>query len=822
MRYYDVFGEGGFHSAFMTTYSFGAQAFEAVPFWRLRGSGCNNITVLADAVMFNQEMSNFGAAQFAGSSYHVVKIHQGGAFHPKITVLLGEKKGRLLVGSANLTAAGLGGNRELVVDIRYDPEDSSRVNLFAEAIAYIQSKVPSDDPWFWAALDRALRRTPWLRGSSLGATDEAGRDDERLILDGPESSILQQFVAAIDGDRISRITVMSPYWDYQLKALKELSEAFGSPPIDILIDAEEGTFPADALGELGDVRVFDHEKLGGSRFVHAKLFVLHGEKADHVISGSINCSAPAMLDQTVKNSEAGIYSRVEPGNALGNLGLEAILGSPVDPSRLPSFVSLDTDTDANRARYRDGGELVRKDDVLEWKPARNAKIEPVSLTLFARNAQPVGEPRLLKSIRKRRWSLELEGDRPHYGVVMFSDDVHSAPVPVIDLSLLPRTTEPAGGGKRNRIVDSLVDLELEDLTLFEALAQLEALERDGNDLANIPRARRERKQETDTGDSRRSKLSYDEFVKGREDQGSQPGGEAGSIMAGLSDRPADMVSECLNRLIGLVSSGQLDSEIDALRDHEKAPETPNEGDNGADDDDGNDETPSPEIGNSTVTITRVRPAKSMAVQDAIRQAQKDHAKKIKQAVVAYERHCQSLGDKPIDTAELVRLRVLLHVVLRYARPAEGEAAQHQVLPVYDSSMMGWPRLVGRLMNQHFGRLQLIQRLEVADDDTEQNRVIEYLATALWAAKSALFALNDVRQAGPVLAALRKITTNVQALLLFVVGSNENDRAYLETLLSRLDEQFGLSLNYLVTDEGLNAILGTDAERQEEGRSSSRD
>lgn len=88
MRYYDAFAESGFHSAFLTTYAFGAQAFEDIPFSRLRGSGCRNITVLADRQMVNQSFAEYGPPKFAGTSYHLVKADAPGAFHPKITLLI--------------------------------------------------------------------------------------------------------------------------------------------------------------------------------------------------------------------------------------------------------------------------------------------------------------------------------------------------------------------------------------------------------------------------------------------------------------------------------------------------------------------------------------------------------------------------------------------------------------------------------------------------------------------------------------------------------------------------------------------------------------
>lgn len=60
MKYYEAFGEGGFHTAFMTTYSFGTLAFEDIPFPKLRGGGCRNIVVFADRAMVNQAFADFG------------------------------------------------------------------------------------------------------------------------------------------------------------------------------------------------------------------------------------------------------------------------------------------------------------------------------------------------------------------------------------------------------------------------------------------------------------------------------------------------------------------------------------------------------------------------------------------------------------------------------------------------------------------------------------------------------------------------------------------------------------------------------------------
>ncbi len=262
MKYFEAFGGNGYHSAFLTSYALSAQAFEDIPFPRLRGAGCHNITILADRSMTNASFSDFGPPRFAGTLYHVVKTSMPGAFHPKITLLVGEKKGRLLVGSANLTALGLGGNRELVADIPFTEEAPELVSLFGQAIAYIQRHVPEGDPWFDTALKRALRHAPWLQ-NAIAETEDAGEGQPLFLCDQPEKSILDQIIAAVGNDPIHKLTVLSPFWDERLEGLKQLRDAFGTPPTNILLQPAAGLFPVESLERFQDTQLFDVDASGG-------------------------------------------------------------------------------------------------------------------------------------------------------------------------------------------------------------------------------------------------------------------------------------------------------------------------------------------------------------------------------------------------------------------------------------------------------------------------------------------------------------------------------------------------------------------------------
>jgi hypothetical protein len=102
MRYDHEFRERGYHSAFLTTFAFDPVGFDNVTLTDLKNSGCRNIAVLADADMVNQSISDMGSPRFAGQSYHLAKRRLKAAFHPKIVLQLGNRRGRIMIGSSTI------------------------------------------------------------------------------------------------------------------------------------------------------------------------------------------------------------------------------------------------------------------------------------------------------------------------------------------------------------------------------------------------------------------------------------------------------------------------------------------------------------------------------------------------------------------------------------------------------------------------------------------------------------------------------------------------------------------------------------------------
>src|SRR3546814_5018104 len=104
---------------------------------------------------------------------------------------------------------------------------------------------------------------------------------------------------------------------------------------DILIEDDANVFPVSELPRLPDVALFDISPNAAVRFLHAKLIIAVGEAFDHVVSGSMNCTFPALIGPTLGgNAEAAIYKRVPRGSALEALGLADYATCPFEKEQL--------------------------------------------------------------------------------------------------------------------------------------------------------------------------------------------------------------------------------------------------------------------------------------------------------------------------------------------------------------------------------------------------------------------------------------------------------------------------------------------------------
>lgn len=776
MKYFEAFGEGGFHSAFMTTYAFGSLAFEDIPFPKLRGAGCRNIVVLADTGMVNQSFSDFGPPRFAGTSYHLIKAAAPGAFHPKITMLLGENKARLMVGSANLTALGLGGNKEQVASITWSHDAPENAKFFIAALDYIRRYVPPEDQWFSTSLQRALRSSPWLSDTTTStAFSTAGSETLNLLFDRAEINMVDQIIACVGDDPVERLVVISPYWDSKLEGLTRLKAGLGNPPTDILIEDDAHGFPARELSRFSDVSLYDITPSVAGRFLHAKLIIAHGETFDHVVSGSMNCTFPALMGPTLGgNAEAAIYTRIPRDTALEALGFAGYAACPFENEQLArleeTFEVVETTPPAV-----DGGILTLQGGRMTWTAPKKLPSNPISLQLYDRDGEALAVLDI-DSPKSAGLSLAPTSARPKYGVLGLAGDIVSAPIQVADLDYLAVTTLPSQKGRKKRLMDTLAEAIHEDLALIEALNQLEAIEEEEKSSHTLPKAKPQAKEETAR---EYAVLPYDEFILARTLANAQ-GKPFGLYLNSRHDRAVNLVSQCLNQMIGLVGPDMAETEEKDLQAISAVDFRTTEPQFEEDDQRHGDSASGP-------ARTSAAPSQILAT-----------AKKFQEAVTAFEKRSKALANKKISTSEMVRLRALMQIILSHAQPLSGSSSPSQVLPVYVADGHDWPRLIGRLLQQHFGATRALQNLAVENDEAEQQRVIEYLALSNWAAKAAFAAVMTNKKAEPLRTPLERLMVSLAGQTQSILALVESDRGYFDALISQLDERFTLRLGLAQT------------------------
>ncbi len=144
--------------AVICTFAFDSEFFEGYcldNFNSLSNNG--NITVLIDRNVYQKaiHISTSDRPKQANLRYLLYPINVPGAFHPKIFFFVSKNKGRLILGSANMTRAGITSNAELVGCYDYEEQKNEDFKfLFQDTfrlINAISSKWPS------GALDSNLR-----------------------------------------------------------------------------------------------------------------------------------------------------------------------------------------------------------------------------------------------------------------------------------------------------------------------------------------------------------------------------------------------------------------------------------------------------------------------------------------------------------------------------------------------------------------------------------------------------------------------------------------------------------------------------------------
>lgn len=291
----EISNSKGYSIALLTTFNFEISYFERAVLNALYDKNIKNIELFVDADELEKAVSE-SIDNNLNKKYIANPIRINSAFHPKVVLLLGEEKAKLVVASANIKTSGYTLNNEVYNVFEYNKDNQDNLNLINDAISFFERlntmSYYQDEKLFNKINDLIYRHR------------RSDNNDIKLIqnLDKP---VLEQLKDIIT-DNVVSIDIAVPYYDNELLGYKNLSEIFNCNDINLYLQNGLSTFPVEYNNTneiVNDERINTYLKLksnGKKNFYHGKVFRINTNGKSYILYGSSNCTMSA-LSKTYHN-----------------------------------------------------------------------------------------------------------------------------------------------------------------------------------------------------------------------------------------------------------------------------------------------------------------------------------------------------------------------------------------------------------------------------------------------------------------------------------------------------------------------------------------
>ncbi|MDA9089721.1 hypothetical protein N9K15_02130 [Maribacter arcticus] len=331
--FHEVPKSANFHSAVLTTYSFDFHHFESQVLRPLKRKGITNVNVFADTAMLDQSIGfSTGHLKYLSTSYSINGIPCLGAFHPKITILAGEKDILLLQGSGNITNGGHGKNHEIFNVFYANKEDQTQLPLIQEAWNYILQLTDKIQGLSAEKLEWVSNNCDLLnkKKSDSHIFHELSDDFSAALVYNDTTSIWNQVQNLIPANTIKNIKVFSPFYDQKGTFLNRLSTHFANSSIDAFLQPDKGIHPHKMDGQK-NIQFLSWESterasetvIKFDRKLHSKIFWFDAGVDQYGLFGSPNATVSAFGtdDKRGANDEFAVLIKVTNKDILKELGL---------------------------------------------------------------------------------------------------------------------------------------------------------------------------------------------------------------------------------------------------------------------------------------------------------------------------------------------------------------------------------------------------------------------------------------------------------------------------------------------------------------------
>ena len=328
---------GGFTGVIFLTYSLNLTFFEQLLAPALDQAGCSNVLILTDPDGYQQALE-LGASsiQTAGLRYVCTPVLRKGAGiqHAKMLFMVGPNRGRLLIGSGNLTFHGFGRNLEIYSRFDYDAENySTEPDPFLDAWHLIQTIINEIQLPFAAQqqIKTISDNVSWLKSTT--------NKSESTIWHNYDRPLLEQLISwrKTHGfvEPVQKLRAIAPYYDQNLSALKYLVDHLTPVQFQVHLDPNLTNMDGKKASQqwrgqspkLNTLAIGPGADQNSQRHVHAKAILGQEKGGSWCMAGSANLSHPALLSswQNSGNLELVTFHWSDDPNAFNYLLEEPIV-----------------------------------------------------------------------------------------------------------------------------------------------------------------------------------------------------------------------------------------------------------------------------------------------------------------------------------------------------------------------------------------------------------------------------------------------------------------------------------------------------------------
>jgi HKD family nuclease len=289
--------------ALVATFTFSPRFFEEYMLERFKAlQGKGGVTVFLDRGQYEEiidatSKGNGWVPKLANRRYLLHPVSVPGVFHPKVFLLCTANRGLLVVGSANFSQDGLGGNAELVSVFEFEAgKKEEALPLFQSAFRFFEEltgRWPGKE--VASNVDEVRRDAPWL----TEIIDSPISDSLPTLLHNLDHALWPQIVDGLGP--VDEISLVSRFFDSSPAILDSICKGLGTPKFKIHTQPKRGALTPDWLSHS-----FAQEKRLSIRLcqygdgehyqpLHAKGYALKSGNKTTLAIGSANFSTPALL-----------------------------------------------------------------------------------------------------------------------------------------------------------------------------------------------------------------------------------------------------------------------------------------------------------------------------------------------------------------------------------------------------------------------------------------------------------------------------------------------------------------------------------------------